>query len=214
MEHQNDSKIDRSVSTLLQERFGSCSRRSLLSKLTRCVFRAAGVAVAGRAMLEMRPAAAQGGGGNWQHCGLKGVVCDTGTCTSVGTIAGGAWSRCCKDPSCDLWVGCTYKDYCKAAAPAHGFMGCDGVWPPPAFTPSWCGNLTHSYWCTTVNCQNQGGKATEAACNQNHAAGDTCAWVTCDSNTTGNPCGTCKPDTTSSSGWRCNDGSGHEGTPA
>lgn len=195
--------IDRYVSSFLEGKFKRQSRRSFMSGLGRTVFRAAGIAVAARVGLEFRnmSARAAGGTGDWMYCGLHGYVCDTGNCARPmgGGTEGGAWSQCCKDPTCKLWVACSYQDVCHSAFPAGGYgTGCDGP-APDGSIPSWCGGAPNNkYWCTLVRCNTGGGDTTEAACKA--MVGDICEMRICTKTVGG---GTCYCRDTGGGVWKC-----------
>ncbi len=172
MRKPTNETTDSSIADVLKSRYGSESRRSFVSRLTRFVFGAAGVTIASRAFVQQRPAFAAGPA--WDQCGLKGYLCGTGNCTSKGATSGSSWSKCCKEPTCNVWVYCSYYDFCGAAAPVPAQAGCDGG--IPANTPSWCGAAPNNvYWCTSISC-GSGNYPTEAACSANLQ--DTCAWLT------------------------------------
>ncbi len=196
---------DRLFGSALRKRSARQSRRGFLHRATQVVFGAAGVAIAGRVGLEYRTAFAQAGGLGWQACGLVGNLCTdaAGGCPRpAGGAAGSSWSKCCKDPSCGLWVSCTYTDFCSATVMRPA--ACDAGVPAGvdlAIVPSWCGG--GSYHCTEYRCSS-GGSATEAMCNNDLAADDSCAIRVCPK-AGGGQC-LCKETAPGSGTWKCLDG--------
>ncbi len=152
MRDNHPHEIDAKVTNLLADCFQPESRRSFLAKVTRVVFGLAGVSMASRIPLVGAPAYQSSG---WDLCGMAGVKCDTGNCSSTGTSKGSNWKACCQNGNC--WKCCTYTDYCSNAVPPNAIgctshLGqvngtrCDGG------ATVWCGNAGSNYWCTKVSC--------------------------------------------------------------
>jgi hypothetical protein len=220
--------VDQLVNKMLTTRFKHVSRRSFLSKLTRLAFGAAGVTVAARAALELRPAAAQvpppppnapWASGGWQGCGLNGFLCGTGSCTPpANLVGGGSWSKCCFDPSCGFWFSCTYNDMCGTVARTWNGSDCSGQGILYGAT-NWCtgttlpdGTLSQKYWCTVVACSG-GGSPTEKECNGNALGGGSICDMRefCRDSNTKQPCN-CYFDPTAN-GWKCTSGNPAEINP-
>lgn len=207
--------VDKYLSSLLAGRFGSQSRRAFLSRMGRTVFQAAGVAVAARVGLEFRMSKTHadnlGGTGDWKLCGLHGFLCDPtrtncGPPAAADALDGGAWIQCCKDPSCNMWVQCSYKDICsKKRKVQNASDDCEWAGLDNSNSiPSWCGTYTEGmnqvqaeYWCTVITCSNPG-DSDQLACAAQH---DNCEMRKCNNSTTGDEC-FCQ-DTDGNGAWKC-----------
>jgi hypothetical protein len=132
-ETPNQSAIDARLSRRLAKTYGTLSRRSFLSLLTRRVIGAAGVVLAAEVMpFWPNDAMAQS-----VNCGLHGTVCNA-TCSKTGDML--AWTQCC-ELGCGAWYCCSYFDVC-GTLPA----GCNS-----GSGTAWCLN-GQIYRCTIVEC--------------------------------------------------------------
>lgn len=164
MTDPSKDKLDSWIGGLLMSRCDNISRRSLLSKLTRGAFALAGVTLGATVapLIIPRTASAQGGGGSWDRCGLRGHICGTGNCDCPSTLPpGGAcgfgsgiaseWVSCCLNPATSCYHCCYYKDKVSSFAPPAA-SGCDGPSPSGA---QWGGDLNslgYVYVCTIISC--------------------------------------------------------------
>jgi hypothetical protein len=153
------TNFDETVGRLFADAFKHQSRRSFLSRVTRGLFAAVGVAlpaVVRPYRVEAQAPAAAANPDAWAWCGLHGPIC-TGNCHpsengNKGQLGReGApmtrWVACCKNPTLNKWRCVRYADYCGVRGRTYG-LNCEGKM---ASGPTWCHGVQGNYICTDVN---------------------------------------------------------------
>lgn len=157
------ANFDEKVGRLFADAFKHQSRRSFLSRVTRGLFAAVGVAlpaVVRPYSVEAQAPAAGPRRHAWEWCGLHGPIC-TGNCDPRRNGNNGQlgregaemtrWVACCKNPASNKWKCVRYADYCGVQGPNWN-RECDGKTPSG---PTWCKGVSvqgqSNYICTDVN---------------------------------------------------------------
>ncbi len=133
------SVADNTLSRALARRYGTLSRRSFLSVVSRKLVTLAGVPIAAQVF----PYFASSAYAANEDCGLHGRIC-TPTCT--GGTNQLQWVQCCITQECPTkYKCCHYIDKCGTRWPTYP-SGCSG----DASGTAWCSS--GEYICTILSC--------------------------------------------------------------